>query len=293
MTKKAVVPVPEFALEAIGRSGAALASAARGVSEGTTEPVEGVHELRVSIRRVRAQLRIFAGVFDAAWLEAMQTQLRDLGRVVGETRDLDVIHGRLEQLAAGLPATDRAGIAPVLAQLALDRSAAHDRACAAVGNTSRASVVDDLTLAPNRWPLAADAAQVDLADLVTATRLQWRRLRKAAAAAEADLSVEKLHLVRIRAKTLRYSLETLEPLLHSSARDHAKALVSLQDHLGKMQDAEVIERWLRVAVETHRGDAFVVGQLVGLERARKERARATWDTPWQRAAQRKLRRWAR
>ena len=70
-----------------------------------------------------------------------------------------------------------------------------------------------------------------------------------------------------------------------------KALVALQDHLGEMQDAVVIEQWLRVAHETGRGEAFVVGELVGLERARKERLRGTWRDQWKHAARPKLRRW--
>jgi len=106
----------------------------------------------------------------------------------------------------------------------------------------------------------------------------------------ANVAPERWRQVKI---DVPFSSETLEPLLHSSARDHAKALVSLQDHLGAMQDAEVVERWLRGALSNGRGDAFVVGELVGLERARKERVCATWETKWQRAARGKLRRWAR
>jgi CHAD domain-containing protein len=139
--------------------------------------------------------------------------------------------------------------------------------------------------------LAADADQVAIEDLVAATRRQWRRLRKSVRSAEALPSAENLHKVRVRAKTLRYSLETLEPVLDKSARRHAKSLAALQNHLGEMQDAVVIERWLRGFRDTGRGDVFLIGELVGIERAREEWFRATWRERWGRASRKRRCRW--
>jgi CHAD domain-containing protein len=153
--------------------------------------------------------------------------------------------------------------------------------------------MEDLTVLASRRPLAAGADEVAIDDLVAATRRQWRRLRKSVRAAEALPSAENLHKVRVRAKTLRYSLETLEPVLDRSARRHAKALAALQGHLGEMQDAVVIERWLRDFRETGRSDAFLIGELVGIERAREEWFRATWRERWRRASRKRRHRWTR
>ncbi|HUP76388.1 MAG TPA: CHAD domain-containing protein [Acidimicrobiales bacterium] len=283
----------EFALEALARSGGNLADAYRVVREGAPDPVEAVHDLRVAIRRVRADLRIFAKVFEGEWLDATQRRLRDLGRMVGQTRDVDVIAGRLEQLAETLPDPDQAGAERLLARLRLDRDVALQAVLASFATSSPELIVDELVGMAPRSRLAAAADEVDTDDLLAATRRQWKRLRKAARAAKDEPTVENLHKVRLRAKTLRYSLETLEPLFGSSADEHAKALVRLQDHLGEMQDAVVIEHWLRAARDEDAANEFVLGEFVGLERARRESMRSSWRDEWRRASGKRLRRWAK
>lgn len=283
--------VSRFALESVSRSGTNLVEAAHGVHADEADPVEVVHKLRVAIRRLRADLRIFESAFDADWLAAKTRQLRDLARIVGEVRDLDVILGRLEELGGAATMADQPAVAALVTRLRIDRGAALRRALAAIGDPNRAAVLKDFAEIAACRPLAPNADQVVIEDLVATTRRQWQRLRKSARTADAAPDEENLHRVRVRAKTLRYSLETLAPVLHNSARDHAEALITLQDHLGKMQDADVIERWLRVVRETGGHDDFVVGQLVGLERARKDSVRAQWPAQWKRASRRRLLRW--
>jgi CHAD domain-containing protein len=294
MNKRAALSLTasEVALTALSQSSAVLTDADRRARQGEGDPVEVVHELRVAIRRVRADLRIFAKVFDPIWLEKIKLQLCDLARVVGEERDLDVIFVRLEQLVAALPESDQQHAETLLSQLKNDRGVAHERTLAALSDRGRGAPIEALAVVASRPPLAADANQVAIEDLVAATGRQWRRLRKSVRAAEALPTAEELHKVRVRAKTLRYSLETLAPVLDRSARRHAKELAALQSHLGEMQDAVVIERWLREFRETGRGDAFLIGELVGIERAREEWFRATWRERWRRASQKRLSSWA-
>jgi CHAD domain-containing protein len=292
-TRAASPSASEIAVAALSRCGAVLADAARRVAERSCDPVDAVHELRVAIRRTRAVLRICASSFDPGWLEARQWQLHDLGRVVGETRDLDVMLIRLEQLSAALPESDRASVAPLLSRLRVEREAAFQRTLGVLCDRTRFSEVGDLATIATRPPLAASADEASIDDLVAATRRQWRRLRKSVRIADETPSEKNLHLVRVRAKALRYSLETLEPILHSSARAHARVLVALQDRLGEMQDADVMEGRLRVVRETGQVDAFVLGELVGFERARKAWVRGTWRDEWERASRRRLRRWSR
>ena len=295
MNKRAALSLnaSEVAVAALSQSGEILMDAARRTRAGADDPVEAVHELRVAIRRVRADLRIFAKAFDPNWLDATKRQLRELARVVGEARDLDVIFGRLVQLVAALPESDQPGAETLLSQLRRDRRAALECVLAALGARDHAAAIEDLAMVAARRPLAPDADDVAIDDLVAATRLQWRRLRKSVRSAEALPSAENLHTVRVRAKTLRYSLETLDPVLDKSARRHAKSLVALQNHLGEMQDAVVIERWLREFRDTGRGDVFLIGELVGIERAREEWFRATWRERWSQASRKRRRRWSR
>jgi CHAD domain-containing protein len=282
----------EFALEALARSGGAFADAFRVVREGAPDPVEAVHDLRVAIRRVRADLRIFAKVFEDEWLDTTQRRLRDLGRLVGQARDKDVIASRLEQLAETLPESDQAGAKRLLARLRLDRDVALQGVLDSFATSSPELIVDELVgTTPRSW-LTGAAADLETDDLVAATRRQWKRLRKAARVAKNEPTVEHLHKVRIRAKTLRYSLDTLEPLIGSSADAHAKALVRLQDHLGEIQDTVVTEQWLRAEREEDPSNEFALGEFVGRERACRESLRASWRDEWRRSSGKRLRRWA-
>ncbi|MEO5838120.1 MAG: CHAD domain-containing protein [Acidimicrobiales bacterium] len=230
----------EFALVALERSGDLLVDAARRIEARDADPVEAVHELRVAIRRVRSDLRIFGAVFEPVWLAATIEQLRDLTRVVGAARDLDVIFARLEAVKGSLPERERAVATPMLTRLRSDCETAQRAALDALRDPARARAVADLATISTRRPLAVDADTVTIDDLVAATRRQWRRLRRSVRVAETEPSAENLHRVRVRAKTLRYLLDALGPVLHRSARRHAKALVALQDHLGELQDAVVI-----------------------------------------------------
>ncbi len=281
----------DFAIDSLSRSGTVLDAAIRAVRDCPTDPVDAVHELRVAIRQVRSDLRVFSPVFEPRWIEATRDRLAAIADVVGETRDHDVMLGRLRELATIVPKSDRATVSVLLSQLDRDRDASFRRLFDLLRDPETASVATELASAAHA-SLASDADGVDTDDLVAATRRQWRRLRKAVRAVD-DGDEKLLHKVRIRAKTLRYSLETLHPLLHASARRHAEALVALQDHLGEMQDAEVLERWLRRELGGHNGADFVIGELVGIERARKDRVRSEWRGQWKRAARRRHRRWMR
>lgn len=276
-----------FAIDSISQSAEALARAIEAVIDDSADPVEAVHELRVSIRRVRSDLRVFAPVFESRWIDVVRERLRAIADVVGDTRDNDVMLGRLREVATIVPKSDRASVTVLLTQIDRDRDASFRRMLETLHEPQVKALVADLA-SPER---AADAEDVGVDDLVAATRRQWRRLRKAVRAVD-DGDEKQLHKVRIRAKTLRYSLDTLQPLLHRSAPRHAERLVELQDQLGELQDAEVLERRLRRELGRH-GDDFVIGELVGIERARKERVRLQWRAQWERASRRRLRRWMR
>lgn len=75
-----------------------------------TERIEGVHDMRVATRRLRAALEVFAPCFPK---EAHKEVLKEVKRIadgLGERRDPDVAIAALSTFAASLPAPDRPGI---------------------------------------------------------------------------------------------------------------------------------------------------------------------------------------
>jgi CHAD domain-containing protein len=240
---------------------------------------------------MRADLRVFEPVFDSAWLDATKTYLAGIARVAGQARDLDVIIDRLESSVNLLSASDQHGVDVLRDRLRAERHNEFIRIVDALAGEGRPGVehfVRSLEVAPP----SPHAELVIVRDLVAATGRQWQRLRSAARRAAETATDDTLHRVRIRAKNLRYSLDTLAPVLHSSARAHVKSLAALQDHLGQVQDAFVVERWLREH-GTASADSFVLGELVGIERARRAQLIDEWRGVWRRAARPRLRRWAR
>ena len=280
----------EFARAALTQSCRELTEAARRIGQDGSDPIEDVHELRIAIRRVRAVLRVFAPLFDPGRIDAATNSLRKLARVSGQARDFDVIIDRLAALASSLPVCDRPAAEGLLARLRTERHEAFGDVLDALADdgTATAELAASVTSGPR-----FESSLVEIDDLVAATRRQWKRLRAAACAAEdAPGDDEALHLARIRVKNLRYSLDTLAPVLDKSARDHVRALAALQDHLGAIQDAVVVERWLR-SQAPRSADAFVRGELLGLERARRQHLVETWAHAWKRASRKRLCRWSR
>ncbi|HET7756600.1 MAG TPA: CHAD domain-containing protein, partial [Steroidobacteraceae bacterium] len=193
---------------------------------------EEVHRLRVIARRLDSTLGLFKRYLPPALVRARK-MAKALLRALGATRDLDV---QLQGLAAymrKLPASERAGLEPLKARLALER------------NQARARMVRVLEAEPaRRWiqtlgEASADAAEAEPPDTVGVgallerrVRRRFRRLRKAVDRLGSHSSMGDYHRVRRRAKQLRYSLEAGALLYGKAADEMLQALRGLQDELG-------------------------------------------------------------
>src|SRR5207244_5451279 len=116
-------------------------------------------------------------------------------------------------------------------------------------------------------------------------------LRSARRAAE-DSSAPVLHRVRVRAKRLRYALETLEGLGGGSLNKLIRRLVRLQDVLGGCQDAVTGMAWLRdwAGRGEHLPAALLAtGALIQVLRSRERRLRRRFPRAWRRIDRRKVR----
>jgi CHAD domain-containing protein len=117
-----------------------------------TADIEGVHDMRVATRRLRAVLEIFAPCFPPAEHKALLKEVKALADALGERRDPDVQLAALEEFAAAAPASARGG-----ARLLADRVRARQQAAnAALAEALAAARESDL---PGRLrALAAEAA---------------------------------------------------------------------------------------------------------------------------------------
>ncbi len=247
------------------------------------EDPEGVHQSRVSLRRLRSDLRTFGPLLDPSHLDRLAPELRWMGDCLGEVRDADV---RLEVLLA--LAENESSLAPgrteaLFLVLAGQLHEAHGRLLDALDSERCINLLDQLVETaqdPPTAPQADDPAEENLPSLVIRP---WRKLRQAVADLGPGPTDVALHRIRIRAKRCRYAAEAVEPVSGKPARRLAKSMKRVQDSLGDLNDAIVIGEHLDATSAEHPELGFVAGELAGLLSARARHCRDDFFETWNRA----------
>jgi CHAD domain-containing protein len=231
-----------------------------------TDP-EGVHQLRVAVRRLRAVLKTEGSLDEAGELLA---ELRWFFGELGPIRDLDVLLERLRGETDGFSPEELAAFERLLKGLRTARTTARRRATRALRGQRYERLLETLRTVE---PGPSARAEVDL---VAEIARPYKKLRKAVAAMGPDPVDQDLHDLRIRGKKLRYAAELAAPAGGKPVRRLVKATKRLQDVLGEHQDACVAEERVRALVAEDAEEAFVAGRLVERERGRQAEMRAQW-----------------
>ncbi len=258
-----------------------------------TDP-EGVHQLRVAVRRLRALVALMKGVMSEEAEAFLKEELRWLQQSLGGARDWDVfILETLTPLAGRLPAEGALEGLRAAAEAAREEAYAEARAALRDVRYARLLLRLALWLEEGGWrprlPVGTEdpAARpiTELADALLARRA--KALRKTARRRKGSHEAE-LHEVRIAAKKLRYAVEFFRGLYGAKAvkRLHGR-LVALQDTLGTLNDAVVGHRLIdeleslgardpRRAIEP-----YAAGLVIGWQAARIEADLARFASAWQ------------
>jgi CHAD domain-containing protein len=254
--------------------------------------VEPVHQLRVATRRLRATLRLFAPVLPSRFADGAGRDVAWLADAIGAVRDLDVLAEAVTARARKLDQGLRRGLAPLAVTIHDRRATAHAALTATLDSTRCRRLLDRLAaFAESAVPRRPGAALGDVApDLV---RPVLRAMLRAGRHLGADPAPASLHRLRIRAKRLRYALETLRGLGGRALRKVVDRLERLQNVLGEHQDAITQIAWLRAyALEeaTPRETTLAIGALVHALDRRARRRRRRFPELWQRLDRTRLRR---
>lgn len=250
---------------------------------------EGVHQMRVGLRRLRAAMSLFAALLDDPQSEAIKSRLKWLAEELGPARELEVLVNRV---VAPIRRSHKQwrGMRSLSRELAGRRDAAMARAQEAVQSARFRALTIDIAawLEAGLWSHPRDDLVTDRgnlqAEMFASDQLarRWRKVRKKGKALT-RLDARRRHTLRIQTKKLRYAAEFFASLFTAkrAIKRHKKfvrALERLQDALGDINDITVHEKRIAALGNEHRRSdpnrVFAAGLLTGREDARLEAALA-------------------
>lgn len=210
----------------------------------TPDDIEGVHQLRVGLRRMRSALRVFRPALGRDPLRPWAEEMRCLAAQLGPARDLDVfISEGLVEVNDRLPLPGGEALRHTAEQ---QRSAAYESVRAMLDSDRytdfKRGFADWLDAADwQRGPLTERQRERLASNVIRFARkaLKKQRNKVLKQGESVDWAVaEDLHRLRIECKKLRYTAEFFNPLF-DGMNAFVEHLKTLQDGLGVLNDVAV------------------------------------------------------
>jgi len=212
-----------------------------GVLEGSD--AEGVHQMRVALRRLRTICALFRRDIPSPAFQAVNSEARWLMQQLGPARDWDVFaETTIARLVTAAPHVDLVGLREAVEQQRKSSYGALQTVLAAarcsrfllslghmVERRGWRNEIDSEALAVLSQPMPT------LADKILA---RWHRKALKRGAHFRQLNTDAQHDLRIDLKKLRYAAEFLLPLYatHAPAKRYVARLARLQASLGRARD---------------------------------------------------------
>jgi inorganic triphosphatase YgiF len=265
------------AFQAIGRS--VLRHIAANEPAVRAADPDGVHQMRVGVRRLRAAIAVFSELLDCNQTEQIKRDLKWLAGKLGPVRDLDVfLKGKIQSFDGS--DSPSAGLPELKSEMIYRRDMAAESAKAAVATARYRLLIFNILewIEDGKW-LKQSRAQGKRKIRPFAADLFERRTRKARRKAKkaGEVDAHARHKLRIAIKKLRYALYFFETLYSRNGSAKAlsrykKYLKDLQDNLGALNDI-VVHQKLAIKLATGSGGpkpglaSFAAGVIAGCERS--------------------------
>jgi CHAD domain-containing protein len=225
-------------LECLAHVAANVASVTR------AREVEGLHQLRVGLRRLSVAFSAFGEEFRTPAQRELQVRTKAFSEAIAPARDLDVFAEELlPPVVKGIG--DNSVFALLRERLDHAREDAWDRAVESVSSVEFAVLLDDVAVAAQsrawtsgddlknrlavRAPVKSVAARL-LDEYLIKARKRGRHIK--------GLEQRDCHRLRISLKKLRYATEFYGPLFKKKkVKRYTKSIKELQDLLGALNDA--------------------------------------------------------
>ena len=211
--------------------------------------VESVHESRKNIRRLRTALEQLAPYYDYLNLKKFRRRFRKFMRRLGPSRDIAVFVYKLNlqmeegQLSGQLSKDEYKSLGVLSAYWQEQGRLADDKVRKYLSKNKYQNLLKEFATV-----LEPDQRDIPSAEQLPASRTgnlvpniideRLADVRDQFAEVQ-DGSVKELHLLRIRLKELRYTLEIYEPILGPTVVPTIESVKTLLLHLGDINDAQV------------------------------------------------------
>jgi inorganic triphosphatase YgiF len=217
--------------------------------------VEGVHQMRVAIRRLRSAIAAFGSAYEHGEIARIKAELSWLAGLLGRARDWDVFLERgVKPVKTAFP--DESSLDELTSATRFARREAWDDVLSALESERYRLLMIDIAAAVSSaaWADPERAAAADAAGktspydrdiMKTARKSLHKRLRKVRRLGERieELTVPERHEMRIALKRLRYAADFLQSCFpRKPAAKYLAALSQLQDVFGELNDAAMAER---------------------------------------------------
>ncbi|MGH6828188.1 MAG: CHAD domain-containing protein [Rhizomicrobium sp.] len=228
--------------------------------------VEGLHQLRIALRRLEVALNAFGEAFHQEWFAELRGRAKRFLQRLGPARDLDVLLTKLLDVPAE-EENERGSVLRLMAALDDMREKAWKEARECVGGPAFAAFVEDVTaLAQSRLSLAPNPRLRRMAR----NMLDRQRARALKRGRKARGGGAPLHRFRISLKALRYASEFLGTLYPKrKVQRYLEHLRALQDYLGAVNDLTHVRA--AIAWLPQDSDRYAAGLVAGWYRARQKR----------------------
>ena len=199
---------------------------------------ESAHDLRVSIRQLRALLNFNKANGDEGYYREASEDWRDIATTFGFLRELDVLMEECRELR-GLYPEMLAEDAQVMTWLKEERQAEQDSIALLITSGALTERILDAEAATEQLlqSIQLNDSQQRKATIKKLEKMKKRLLRKWE---EVDLTNhEETHSLRINAKKLRYAATYLAPIIGEKDKEVIKEMKKMQTALGTLCDLQI------------------------------------------------------
>lgn len=255
--------------------------------------IEGVHQMRVGMRRMRSCVVVFGKTVPRRLTEEKGLEIKWAANELGPARDLDVlITEALDPMVGKIPFPE--GEAKLRRLAEEHRSRAYDQVRAMIDSPRFQTLKRELVpwLERHGWREGGGLSEEEVKGLETelrvfAAKVLEKRLKRVLedGAHFATMTPEELHLLRIDCKKLRYATEFFSTLYDKDGMAQFVArLKELQGVLGILNDVAVMHHLLETLLQGHEEDielAKYAGALVGWRSRQYEEVRSQLGGLWE------------